>query len=200
MAIDKRRAILDSAEDVFAAQASAATIDEIAKAAGVAKGTVYLYFSSKEELFISLMEDRIATYTQRGQEQLDAVDGVEGLVRLLVQQRMEFVTEHFGLLNALFQTVVPGSVEAQERIWAARQEAQRSYIAALTRLLGETRLNVDPEAMVVMISGMVDHLVGHRVLEEGNLDAQRSTADVLNFVLPCLRELCARRQETALRE
>ncbi len=48
----RRQAILDAALDVFAANGFAATrLDEIAEKAGVAKGTIYLFFKDKEDLF-----------------------------------------------------------------------------------------------------------------------------------------------------
>ncbi len=57
---DKRGRILDAAVKVFARSGFHATrVSEVAKAAGVADGTIYLYFASKEELLVSLFEDRV---------------------------------------------------------------------------------------------------------------------------------------------
>src|ERR1700761_1208757 len=52
--------ILDAALTVFAAKGfAAARMDDIAKAAGVTKGTIYLYFADKEALFKALVRDAI---------------------------------------------------------------------------------------------------------------------------------------------
>ena len=52
----KRRQILDGARAVFLAQGfDAASMGEIARAAGVSKGTLYVYFQSKEELFNAIV-------------------------------------------------------------------------------------------------------------------------------------------------
>ena len=57
---DKRDRILKAAVKVFARTGFHATrVSEVAKAAGVADGTIYLYFKSKEELLVSLFEDRV---------------------------------------------------------------------------------------------------------------------------------------------
>ena len=57
---DKRERILDAAERVFARRGFfASRVSEIAKDAGVADGTIYLYFKSKDELLISLFEERM---------------------------------------------------------------------------------------------------------------------------------------------
>ena len=52
----KRRQIIDGARQVFMAQGfDAASMGEIARAAGVSKGTLYVYFKSKEELFEAIV-------------------------------------------------------------------------------------------------------------------------------------------------
>ncbi|MBD3728474.1 MAG: TetR/AcrR family transcriptional regulator [Sphingomonadales bacterium] len=54
----RRRAILDAAATTFAQRGYRnTTMDEIAAAAGLAKGTLYLSYKSKEELFFALFED-----------------------------------------------------------------------------------------------------------------------------------------------
>ena len=57
---DKRERILDAAEQIFARHGFyAAKVADVAKEAGVADGTIYLYFKSKDELLISLFERRM---------------------------------------------------------------------------------------------------------------------------------------------
>src|SRR5207253_10906756 len=49
--------ILEAARKVFAKKGfSDATVDDIANAAGVAKGTVYLYYRSKQEVYIAALK------------------------------------------------------------------------------------------------------------------------------------------------
>src|SRR5687768_18079480 len=62
---DKRARILAAAERVFAKRGFfAARVSEIAKEAGVADGTIYLYFKSKDEVLISLFESRMERFNQ----------------------------------------------------------------------------------------------------------------------------------------
>src|ERR1700759_1268373 len=57
---DKRERILIAAERIFARHGFfAARVSEIARDAGVADGTIYLYFRSKDDLLISLFENRM---------------------------------------------------------------------------------------------------------------------------------------------
>ncbi|UJR81826.1 Transcriptional regulator [Sandaracinus amylolyticus] len=58
---DKRERILRAAIRVFARKGFYATrVSEIAKAAGVADGTIYLYFKNKDDVLVSIFEDRIS--------------------------------------------------------------------------------------------------------------------------------------------
>lgn len=50
----RRQAILDAAERLFVERQGLANVADVAEAAGLAKGTVYLYFQTKEELYLAL--------------------------------------------------------------------------------------------------------------------------------------------------
>lgn len=58
--IESRKKIIDAAMDVFSRKGyAAANIREIAKTAGISVGGVYLYFKNKEELYKSIIDDRM---------------------------------------------------------------------------------------------------------------------------------------------
>ena len=58
---DRRDQIIDAAIEVFGSKGlDAATVDEIAQAAGISKGTIYLYFKSKDEIFDAILAERSA--------------------------------------------------------------------------------------------------------------------------------------------
>ena len=62
---DKRERILSAAEIIFARHGFfAAKVSDVAKEAGVADGTIYLYFKSKDDLLISLFERRMLELTE----------------------------------------------------------------------------------------------------------------------------------------
>jgi AcrR family transcriptional regulator len=68
--------ILDAALEVFGAQGFAgARLDDIARAAGVSKGTLYLYFESKEEMFRAMIRARIVSVLEEGERELLHAEG-----------------------------------------------------------------------------------------------------------------------------
>lgn len=72
---DRPREICAAALEVFAEKGfAAAKLDEIARRAGVSKGTLYLYFADKEQLFRAVVRDSIAPNVQAITAALAAVD------------------------------------------------------------------------------------------------------------------------------
>jgi AcrR family transcriptional regulator len=70
----KRRQIVEGARQVFLSRGfDAASMMDIAKAAGVSKGTLYVYFKNKEELFAAIVQQECCTHSE-GAFQLDDND------------------------------------------------------------------------------------------------------------------------------
>ena len=68
--------LLDAALTLFVEKGFAATrVEEVAAAAGVSKGTLFLYFPSKEELFKAVVRETIAGRFGEWNEELDAFEG-----------------------------------------------------------------------------------------------------------------------------
>src|SRR5689334_20022990 len=81
-AAERRQAIIDAAMEEFIARGFAATrLDDIAKRAGVAKGTIYLHFKDKESMFEELVRTVIVPVVTR----LTALPPPAGSVRDLVE-------------------------------------------------------------------------------------------------------------------
>src|ERR1700675_1664909 len=86
-AAERRQAIIDAALDEFVARGFAATrLDDVAKRAGVAKGTIYLHFTDKEALFQELIRTAlvplIGTLTGPPPAGASIRDALEGFARV----------------------------------------------------------------------------------------------------------------------
>ena len=78
--------LLAAALELFTERGYAATrLDEVAKRAGVSKGTVYLYFSSKEDLFKAVVREGLVPVLERGEKMVDEHRGnTADLIRSLI--------------------------------------------------------------------------------------------------------------------
>lgn len=83
----RRQAILDAAWEMYQGTPyEAITIANVAERVGVAKGTFYLYFRTKEELFLALQQEQLNAWFEALDERLQRRDGIFGpdeLARLL---------------------------------------------------------------------------------------------------------------------
>ena len=90
----RRELILRAAKATFAAKGqAAATIDDVAQRAEVAKGTIYRYFKSKEDLFHVLVEDGLARLAQRFRAAIDPGLPADENLRRLTQAYLDFYRE-----------------------------------------------------------------------------------------------------------
>ncbi len=78
--------LLAAALELFTERGYAATrLDDVAKRAGVSKGTVYLYFSSKEDLFKAVVREGLVPVLERGEKMVDEHRGdTAELIRALI--------------------------------------------------------------------------------------------------------------------
>jgi TetR/AcrR family transcriptional regulator, fatty acid metabolism regulator protein len=89
---DKRERILHAAERVFADHGFYnAKVSEIARQAGVADGTIYLYFKSKDDLLISLFESRMERVCGDLTAAVDACQGAEAKLEAFIRTYLEMV-------------------------------------------------------------------------------------------------------------
>src|SRR5687767_15881620 len=73
--IDKRDALLRAAIETFAARGYFnAQVADVARTAGVAAGTVYLYFRGKDDLLISIFEKTMKEAIAAGRERIATLD------------------------------------------------------------------------------------------------------------------------------
>ena len=98
MAVDKRKALLDAAEAVLVEQGlGGATIDQITSRAGVAKGTFYLYFRSKDEVVRALQQrhwDGLMEVAVDAAVRLDSEDDWWKVVDAFIETVIDFDLEH----------------------------------------------------------------------------------------------------------
>ena len=94
----KRRQIIEGARKLFLAQGfDAASMGEIARQAGVSKGTLYVYFDSKERLFEAVVEDERSGQAEQV-FRLDADDhDVEAVLNRLGKAFVEFLCQPSGI-------------------------------------------------------------------------------------------------------
>ena len=99
---EKRERILQSAIKVFARKGFYNTrVSEIARTAGVADGTIYLYFKNKDDILISLFNDRIGKLNDEMERQLSTLDSPSEKVKRIVSIQLGLLRGHKDLAEVI---------------------------------------------------------------------------------------------------
>jgi AcrR family transcriptional regulator len=148
--------LIEAAIEVFAEKGfAAARLDEVARRAGVSKGTAYLYFPNKEALFKAAVQEVVVTRLAMGERDVEEWQGtsVELLQRMLEHWAAVIRSPQGGLLKLI---VAESSNFPELAAWYHQEVAERGHrliCAVLTRGIasGEFR-PVDVEATAHVIA------------------------------------------------
>ena len=164
---DKRTAILDAATRVFARHGFFnAQVADVAREAGVAAGTVYLYFRNKDDLLTSIFEKSMTRALEEADRALAGVsDPVERLRRL--------ARVHLGGLGSrrdlaiVFQVELRQSTKFMERFSAAQLRTYLDHLRDAVRAAQEAgvfRTDLNATLAAKAIFGALDEMVTNWVL------------------------------------
>lgn len=99
---ERRAAIIRAAVDVFGRKGfDGANVADIAQAAGIGKGTVYLYFKSKEEIFLGIMKEY--SFVPRLLDMLNTDTPVEETLTNMMRQYLKYTKQHSAILRIFLQ-------------------------------------------------------------------------------------------------
>jgi AcrR family transcriptional regulator len=154
-----RSLLIDAAEEVFGEKGFvAATLDDIAHAAGYTKGAIYKHFSTKEDLFLAVSDrywrrffvnftEVMAPATQVGARELDEI------AKRWSQLSRDRGAEHAALGHE-FMLYLLRNPEARERVAAKRSEAVEALakfiVAGIDRLGGTLLIPASTFAQVLV--------------------------------------------------
>ena len=99
---DKRRHILEAAVEVFADRGfHKSRVSDVARAANVADGTIYLYFKSKDEILLSIFEEAMAEMIEAVEKKLAPLDDPFDKLRTFTSFHMDRVERHRSVAKVL---------------------------------------------------------------------------------------------------
>lgn len=158
-----RQAILEAAVRVFGSTGFRdAKIADIASEAGVATGTLYNYFSSKEEIFQSILEDGREQMRARVSECAAITEPLERL-RSLMRCLLEFLEEH-GSLFAIYVQLGTTERHTLRQADDPNDDAFRHLLLgvferAIVEAGARIRRDLPPELLAVMLGGLLNGMI-----------------------------------------
>jgi TetR/AcrR family transcriptional regulator, fatty acid metabolism regulator protein len=174
---DKRETILRAAIDTFAARGFFnAQVADVARAAGVAAGTVYLYFRGKDDLLISIFERTMEEAIAEGRRSVAPVDDPVARLRDIARLHLDRLSRDRALA-VVFQIELRQSTKFMERFSATYV---REYLGLIRDVIvegqvaGVFRQSVNPTLAAKLFFGGLDEMATNWILSKRryNLVAQ----------------------------
>ncbi len=190
--------IFNAAIEVFAESGfDQAKMDDIARAAGVAKGTIYYHFRSKEELFVGLMNEGVQKLIDRARRYLNSHKSPTDQLLALVENQIHFYVQNGKLakllLNEAFGTKTR-QVQFRRKIGEYLQLIEEVMIEG--NRLGEFQIKHVPEAASA-IFGAASVVVLQKLYSMEEVDPARIERDIPPMVETVRRMvLCGMKDST----
>ena len=176
---DKRDRILKAAIKVFAKNGFYATrVSEIAKAAGVADGTIYLYFKNKDDVLITIFEDGINRLLVILREVAESDEPFEKRITRIIELQLGLLEDQRDLAEVI-------TVNLRQSSRLLKQYATplfMQYIDVIAGVVregqeeGAFRKDLNPRVVARSLFGALDAILLTWALGEGDAPALRKAA------------------------
>src|SRR5436190_16746633 len=182
----KRERILREATDVFAQSGYFnAKVSEIAKAAGVADGTIYLYFDGKEDLLITIFREHTRSYLQSLERELANIRQPEDRIRIAIRHHLETLGRDRALA-VVSQVELRHSLKFMSLL---SQQEVADYLNILRKIVeygqneGVFRRDHHPQLVAKALFGILDEMVTSWILSEKDHNLAEQADPIADLVL-----------------
>lgn len=166
---DKREAILRAAIKVFASKGYFnSKVADIAKEAGIADGTVYLYFKSKEEILHSVFDRAMEEFISEGKREIADIEAPQEKLRRVAKLHLERLGADRDMA-IVFQVELRGSTKFMEEFSAA---GFADYLEIISEIFkegqkqGVFRRGLKPIVCAKILYGALDEMVTNWILSK----------------------------------
>jgi TetR/AcrR family fatty acid metabolism transcriptional regulator len=184
--LDKRKRILDAAVAVFARKGYfASRVSDVARKAGVADGTIYLYFHGKEDILVRLFDEVMCEHVSRAREAVDALSSAPDRLLAIAERHLAVLGANRDLA-AVFQVELRQSTRFMERFTASWL---RDYFELLDVVMeagqrdGTLRADVNRKVAAKTLFGALDETVTSWLLSEKKYRLEDLAGPVVDLFL-----------------
>lgn len=161
--------IIDAAVIVIAENGyHQAQVSKIAKQAGVADGTIYLYFKNKEDILVSLFQEKMGVFIEKIEEEIKSKSSAADKLYSLIEKHFTLLSEDHHLAIVTQLELRQSNKDLRLRI----NEVLKGYLNVVDRIIsegkenGEFREELDLRLARQMIFGTIDETVTTWVMND----------------------------------
>ncbi|WP_035512857.1 TetR/AcrR family transcriptional regulator [Halalkalibacillus halophilus] len=186
----KYKLILDAAVEVIAENGyHHSQVSKIANIAGVADGTIYLYFKNKEDILISLFQEKMGQFIGKIEEEIAQTDQADEKLFRLIEMHFRQLSED-PLLAVVTQLELR---QSNKRLRLQINEVLKRYLIVIDDILKEgmedgtfqSQLNVKLVRQVIF--GTLDEVVTNWVMKDQRYDLIEQAKEVHHLIYNGLR-------------
>ena len=188
---DKREAILNAAVKVFAQKGFFnSKVADIAGEAGIADGTVYLYFKSKDEILHSIFDRAMEEFIAEGKREIAAIAEADRRLERIAQLHLEKLGADRDLA-VVFQVELRGSTKFMEEFSGG---GFAEYLDIIRRTIAEGqksgvfRADLKPITAAKILYGALDEMVTNWILSKRAYPLAPMADEVLKVFFGGVRE------------
>ncbi|GAA0456554.1 TetR/AcrR family transcriptional regulator [Alkalibacillus silvisoli] len=187
----KYKLILDAAVEVIAENGyHHSQVSKIAKKAGVADGTIYLYFKNKEDILVSLFEEKMGQFVSKIKEEIERIEKADEKLYKLIEM-------HFRQLSEDPSLAIVTQLELRQsnkRLRFEINEVLKDYLALMDDILeggmkdGTFQAQLKVKLVRQVLFGTLDEVVTNWVMKEQRYDLVDQARDVHYLIYNGLRK------------
>ncbi|MGE6611398.1 MULTISPECIES: TetR/AcrR family transcriptional regulator [Peribacillus] len=162
-----------------------AQVSKIAKQAGVADGTIYLYFKNKEDILISLFHEKMGSFVEQIEEEIKGKTTASDKLSVLIQKHFKNLSEDVNLAIVTQLELRQSNKELRLRI----NDVLRGYLNLIDQIIIEGKENGEflPDLNNLlarqMIFGTIDETVTTWVMNEQKYSLPDLAPDVHRLLI-----------------
>ncbi len=182
---EKYYAILNGAGSVFAQYGfHKATVSQIAQEAGVADGTIYLYFKNKDDILYQFLHYKSSHFFQKMRHAVDSADSAESKLRNLIRCHLREFQNDLNMA-IIFQSEVRYRRDIESHV----KDVSKMYLEFLSEIIeqgqmeGEMRQNLFVGLVKRFVLGAVEGVINTWVAADGKYDLTAMSDPLVDLYL-----------------
>ncbi|HLS20284.1 MAG TPA: TetR/AcrR family transcriptional regulator [Bacillota bacterium] len=187
----KYKQIIEAALSVIAENGyHSSQVAKIAKEAGVADGTIYLYFENKEDILVSVFKEKMGQFTHRIQKQIERQSNASDKLHALIHT-------HFAQLSENYELAIVAQLELRQSNKDLRlkiNQVLKQYFNIIDLIIKEGmadglfRSDLQLPLVRQMIFGTLDETVTTWLMQERRYNLVKLTDDVHRLIVQGIQD------------
>jgi len=187
---EKYEAIIEAAVKVIAKNGyHHSQVSKIAREAGVADGTIYLYFRNKDDILTSLFHDKMGAFIKRVKAEIDKVSTMEEKLYQLIYMHLKQLQSDPALAIVTQIELRHSNIEIRKEIRQSLKAYQQLIEELIEngRLQGTFRRNLDVRIVRQMIFGTLDETVTTWVMKNMKYDLMSQVISIYDLIVNAIK-------------